>query len=69
MNGVKWKIFDIEYEDSSTGAPSEIIVSNLDKYCTDVDVGLGNLNTRVYRTIKAITGFEAKTCKVNMLIY
>ena len=69
MNGVKWKIFDIEYKNANTSAPNEIIVSNMDKYCADADRGLGNLNTRAYKIIKAITGFDAKACKVNMLIY
>lgn len=69
MNGVKWKIFDIEYDNNSTSAPSEIIVSNLNKYCADVDKGLRNLNSQAHRAIKAITGFEAKACKINMLIY
>jgi hypothetical protein len=69
MNGVKWKIFDIEYENANPSAPNEIIVSNMDKYSMDVDKGLGNLNTRAYRAIKAITGLEAKACKVNMLLY
>ena len=69
MKGVKLKIFDIEYDNNSTGAPSEIIVSNLNKYCADVDKGLGNLNSQAHRAIKAITGFEAKACKINMLIY
>jgi hypothetical protein len=69
MNGVKWKIFDIEYENAIPSAPNEIIVSNMDKYSMDIDKGQGNLNTRAHRAIKAITGLEAKACKVNMLIY
>lgn len=69
MNGVKWKIFDIEYENASTSAPSEIIVSSQEKYSTDTDKGFGHLNNWAYKAIKAITGFEASACKVNMIIY
>jgi len=58
-----WRIYDIEYEISRQDLPVEIIV-DLDKFNYEVEPGMGNLNHKVYRAIRDITGCKALNCKV-----
>jgi hypothetical protein len=44
--------------------PKEIVV-DLNKY--SADVGFGNMNHKAYKAIKDMIGFEAESCRVQML--
>lgn len=63
-----WRLYDIDYEVKRGDLPTEIIV-NLDKFpwINDIDVGFGNLNCKVHRAIKEITGCNSLSCKVEPL--
>jgi hypothetical protein len=58
------RIYNIIYKESNSSLPSEIIV-DLNKY--SADVGFGNMNSKAYQAIKAIVGYEAQSCKVEMI--
>ncbi|NDB85012.1 MAG: hypothetical protein EB127_20270 [Alphaproteobacteria bacterium] len=58
------RIYDIEYVEEDKSLPAEIIV---DLNSFHGDVGFGNMNSRCYQAVKAITGHEAKSCKVEMV--
>lgn len=64
---IMWHIYDIHYDCQKQDLPSEIIV-DLNKFdWSDVDEGVGNLNHKVYKTIKLITGCNATSCKVKTI--
>ena len=58
------RIYNIKYKDSNTNLPTEIVV-DLNKY--NADVGFGNMNSKAYQAIKAVTGFEAESCQIEMI--
>jgi len=58
------RIYNIIYKEPNSVSPTEIIV-DLRRYYADV--GFGNLNHRAYCAIKDITGYEAESCKVEMI--
>ena len=61
------RIYNIVYKPNTIldGALPKEIVVDLNKF--SADVGFGNLNSKAYQAIKAITGFEAEYCKVEMI--
>lgn len=64
---IMWRIYDICYDCQRQDLPAEIIV-NLNKFeWPGVDEGPGNLNHKVYQTIKTITGCNATDCKVEIV--
>jgi len=56
-----YRIYDIEYVKEDKSLPAEIIV---DLNSFHGDAGFGNMNSRCYQAVKAVTGHEAKSCKV-----
>jgi hypothetical protein len=61
------RIYSIVYKPNGIldGAlPKEILV-DLNRF--SADVGFGDMNSKAYQTIKAITGFEAEYCKVEII--
>lgn len=61
----RWKLYDICYKNNKQG-PTEVIV-DLDgfSWSKDIPVGLGNLNSKVYKAIKEVTGLEIDSCKAD----
>lgn len=62
-----WKIYSIVYEGSKSG-PSEVIV-NFDDYewSKDIPVGPFNLNTKIAKAIKEVTGLDIRSCKADVI--
>ena len=58
------RIYNIKYKEPNSSLPVEIVV-DLNKY--SADVGFGNMNSKAYKAIKDITGFEAESCNVGMI--
>ena len=61
------RIYNIKYKEPCLAwqsLPTEIIV-DLNKY--SANVGFGNMNSKAYQAIKDIIGFEAESCKVEMI--
>lgn len=58
------RLYDIVYKEPREDLPSEII-TDLSKFDW-VDKGLGNLNSKAYLAIKAITGCESISCKLDI---
>ena len=61
---VTCRIYNIKYKTENNSLPTEIII-DLNKYIADV--GFGNMNSKAYQAIKDITGYEAESCKVEMI--
>jgi len=61
----RWRLYDIVYKNGGQG-PAEI-TADLSVYNDQVDVGLGNLNSKAYKAIKETTGLEMHSCKVDMV--
>ena len=61
----RWRLHDIVYRDNKSG-PAEI-VADLDIYSAQIDVGLGNLNSKAYKAIKETTGLEMYSCKAEVV--
>lgn len=62
------KFYDIKYESSRKDLPTELII-DLERFswCKDVPVGFGNLNSKVRRAIKEITGCYPTSCKLGKI--
>lgn len=62
------KFYDIKYESSNPGLPTELII-DLERFewCNDIPVGLGNLNSKVIRAIKEITGCYPVSCRIGKI--
>jgi hypothetical protein len=67
-NTVRWRIYDIEYESDRKDLPTEIEVET-DKFewFNDIPIGFGNLNCKLSRMIKEITGCNSRSCKFDPL--
>lgn len=63
----RWRLYDIQYRNGKTG-PAEFTL-DLDSFewSKDIPVGPFNLNTKVYKAIKEVSGLEMDTCKVEMV--
>ena len=61
---MRWRIYDIVYESDRQDLPTEIEVET-DKFewFDGIPIGLGNLNCKLGRMIKEITGCNSKSCK------
>lgn len=61
------RIYNIVYKANGIldGVLPKEIVADLTKY--SADVGFGNMNSKAYQAIKDIIGFEAESCKVEMI--
>lgn len=63
-----WRIYDIEYETPREDLPSEIHVeTNKFEWFNDIPIGLGNLNSKLGRIIKEVTGSKSISCKYESL--
>ena len=67
-NSVLWRLYDIQYESPRGDLPTEIFV-DLRKFSwfDEIPVGLGNLNSKVGRAVKDITGCNSLSCKVDIV--
>lgn len=67
MKNKRWKLYDIRYRENQSG-PSEIVI-DLDSFSwsKDIPVGFGNLNSKVYKAVKEVTGLEIDVCKVDVI--
>ena len=67
-NNVRWRIYDIKYDSARTDLPTEIEVET-DKFdwFNSIPTGLGNLNSKLSRIIKEITGCQSTVCKVKTI--
>lgn len=66
-----WLVYDIKYKvNKKKKLPSQFVV-DLKKFSwhDKIPVGLGNLNSKLYRAIKEITGCEATSCKADVIKY
>lgn len=63
----RWILYDIRYRNNKHG-PGELIL-DLDGYSwsSSISVGFFNLNTKVYKAVKEVTGLEIDTCKVDVI--
>ena len=60
-----WKLYDIVYKDKQ--GPSQLTVDlDVFKWSSSIPVGFGNLNSKAYLAIKAITGCESISCKCDV---
>ena len=61
---MRWRIYDIVYESDRQDLPTEIEVET-DKFewFNDIPVGFGNLNSKLGRIVREITGCDSKSCK------
>jgi hypothetical protein len=57
------KVKDIKYYGEDKDLPSALIL-DISKY-EHIPKGFGNLNCKVYRAIKEMTGREAKSCRLD----
>jgi len=63
-----WRIYDIQYVIPRGDLPSEIHVNiNKFEWFDDIPIGLGNLNCKLGRIIKEVTGSESISCKYESL--
>lgn len=64
------EIIDILYKEPDEKLPKSLKI-DLDKFiwAKDIPVGFGNLNSKVFRAIKEITGCEAVSCKLSPSSY
>lgn len=63
----RWILYDIRYRDGKSG-PAEFIL-DLDgfEWSSKMPVGFGNLNSKVYKAVKEVSGLDIDTCKVNVI--
>lgn len=61
------KLYNIKYHNNSPG-PEELVI-DLDQFewSNSVPVGPMNLNFKVYRAIREITGYDASTCQFDTI--
>ncbi len=59
----KVRVKDIRYYGSNKDLPKRLTL-DISKY-SDIPVGFGNLNCKVYRAIKEKTGREAISCRLD----
>lgn len=66
-NHVLWRIYDITYDSDRKDLPTEIIV-DLDKFywAKDVEVGMMNLNFKVFKAIEQITNCKSTGAKAEV---
>lgn len=63
-----WKLYDIKYYGSNKSLPKELVLDlNSYEWAKNIPVGPFHLNTKAFRAIKQETGYEAKSCKVDMV--
>lgn len=58
------KVKDIKYYGSDKDLPKKLTL-DISKY-NDIPKGFGNLNCKVYRAIKEMTGREAISCRIDI---
>ena len=59
------KVCEIKYKNNNKDLPSELVIDfNNYEWVKNIPIGPINLNTKVYRAIKEITGEEAYSCKL-----
>lgn len=62
-----WKIYNIVYERGGCG-PSEVVVSFDDyEWSNSIPVGPFNLNTKVAKSVKEVTGLDIRSCKADVI--
>jgi len=61
------RFYDIIYKTPREDLPSSVIV-DLESYpwSKDIPIGFGNLNSKAYLAIKAVTGCEPISCKLDL---
>jgi len=63
-----WRIYDIVYETPRGDLPTEIHVDiSKFEWFDDIPVGFGNLNSKLGRIIKEVTGSASHSCKYESL--
>lgn len=63
-----WRIYDIIYETPRGDLPTEIHVEiNKFEWFNDIPTGLGNLNSKLGRIIREVTGSNSISCKYETL--
>lgn len=66
---MRWRIYDIIYDSDRSDLPVEIEVEiSKFEWFNDIPVGLGNLNCKLARIVKEVTGCNSKSCKYESLL-